>query len=201
MKKRTIRWDRLVPPGMNGRREAGQLAAGLAAGLVWNAAAFLVPFLQEYERLTWVRAAFEPFDRHLRRALIPFALLAGWMVALALVHFVGVGLAFRQQTAPDEAGDNRKYDDTGFHGRHRNVTFGKSAVGAQPVGLVGTFQKIPQVVDQIGGTLHSDSENQAQQGGKPMESAIGKGQRRSDTDKDDGITQRIGSHGQHPCGQ
>ena len=29
MKKRTIRWDRLVPPGMNGRREAGQLAAGL----------------------------------------------------------------------------------------------------------------------------------------------------------------------------
>lgn len=88
MKKRTIRWDRLVPPGMNGRREAGQLAAGLAAGLVWNAAAFLVPFLQEYERLTWVRAAFEPFDRHLRRALIPFALLAGWMVALALVHLL-----------------------------------------------------------------------------------------------------------------
>ena len=38
MKKRTIRWDRLVPPGMNGRREAGRLAAGLAAGLVWNAA-------------------------------------------------------------------------------------------------------------------------------------------------------------------
>ena len=36
MKKRTIRWDRLVPPGMNGRREAGQLAAGLAAGLVWK---------------------------------------------------------------------------------------------------------------------------------------------------------------------
>jgi len=88
MKKRTIRWDRLVPPGTNGRREAGQLAAGLAAGLVWNAAAFLVPFLQEYERLTWVRAAFEPFDRHLRRALIPFALLAGWMVALALVHLL-----------------------------------------------------------------------------------------------------------------
>ena len=28
MKKRTIRWDRLVPPGMNGRREAGRLAAG-----------------------------------------------------------------------------------------------------------------------------------------------------------------------------
>ena len=77
MKKRTIRWDRLVPPGMNGRREAGQLAAGLAVGLVWNAAAFLIPFLQEYERLMWVRAAFEPFDRHLRRALIPFALLAG----------------------------------------------------------------------------------------------------------------------------
>ena len=75
MKKRTVRWDRLVPPGMNGRREAGQLAAGLAAGLVWNAAAFLVPFLQEY-------------DRHLRRALIPFALLAGWMVALALVHLL-----------------------------------------------------------------------------------------------------------------
>ena len=88
MKKRTIRWDRLVPPGMNGRREAGRLAAGLAAGLVWNAAAFLVPFLQEYERLMWVRAAFEPFDRHLRRALIPFALLAGWMVALALVHLL-----------------------------------------------------------------------------------------------------------------
>ena len=63
-------------------------AAGLAVGLVWNAAAFLIPFLQEYERLMWVRAAFEPFDRHLRRALIPFALLAGWMVALALVHLL-----------------------------------------------------------------------------------------------------------------
>lgn len=88
MKKRTIRWDRLVPPGMNGRREAGQLAAGLAVGLVWNAAAFLVPFLQEYERLMWVQAAFEPFDRLLRSALIPFALLAGWMVALALVHLL-----------------------------------------------------------------------------------------------------------------
>ena len=82
------RWDRLVPPGMNGRREAGQLAAGLTAALVWSAAAFLVPFLQDYERLMWVRAAFDPFDRLLRSALVPFALIAGWMLAMALVHIL-----------------------------------------------------------------------------------------------------------------
>lgn len=82
------RWDRLVPPGMNGRREAGQLAAGLAAALVWSAAAFLVPFLRDYERLMWARAAFDPFDRLLRNALVPFALIAGWMLAMALVHIL-----------------------------------------------------------------------------------------------------------------
>lgn len=88
MRKRTIRWDKLVPPGMDGRRETRRLAAGLAAGLAWNAAAFLIPFYQDYERLMWGRAYFDPFDRLLSGALIPFVLLAGWMAALVLVHFL-----------------------------------------------------------------------------------------------------------------
>lgn len=85
MNKRLRRWDRLVPAGMDGPRELRRLAAGLSLSLVWSVLAFLLPYGSAW-RGRWGRMVFPRFDDLLSPALIPFAVTAGGMLALALVH-------------------------------------------------------------------------------------------------------------------
>lgn len=88
MKTRSPRWDRLVPADLDGRREVLRLVLGAVLCLLWNAAAFLVPFIQSCKSLEWAPAVFLPFDIMLEPALVPCALLAGWMAALAITYFL-----------------------------------------------------------------------------------------------------------------
>ena len=108
---------------------------------------------------------------------------------------------------PDEQSDSRgagregERNDAGLHGRKGDVALGEGAVGAQPVGFVGSFHKVPEVVHQIGRALHQHGEQQAQQGRKPVERAVGAGQSRADEDEDHGVAQTIRPHGQYPGGK
>ena len=105
MKKRSPLWDSLVPAELDGGREALRLALGILLCLLWNAAAFLVPFIQMYEALARMPAFFLPFDTMLEPALVPCALLAGWMLALFFfymtAHYRGSRSIYLMRRLPD----------------------------------------------------------------------------------------------------
>ena len=106
-----------------------------------------------------------------------------------------------QQSRSGCTGRQSESRDTALHRPQGDVTFGESAVGTQSVGAVGSFQKVAEIIDQIGRTLHRHGENEAQQSDDRAEAAVSEGQGRSDENKDDGIPQTVRPDGQNPCGE
>ena len=99
------------------------------------------------------------------------------------------------------AGREGESGDSGLHGPKGDVSLGEGAVGAQAVGFVGSFHKVPEVVYEIGRTLHQHGEQQAQQGRQPVECTVGPGQCGADEDEDHGVAEAVRPHGENPCGK
>ena len=95
----------------------------------------------------------------------------------------------------------REARDPRLHGWKGDVPFGESAVGAQPVGPVGSLQKVEEIVYQIGRTLHQYGEQQTQYRGRRMKRSCGICRCRTYEDKDDCIAQTVRPDGQKPCGK
>lgn len=88
---RRLDWDKLVPPGLDGWREAKRLLAGLAAALAWNVWMFVTPCIEMRQRgqRDWTnRWAVPFFSEMLRVSFLGFAPLAVWMPLLAGVHYL-----------------------------------------------------------------------------------------------------------------
>ena len=107
---------------------------------------------------------------------------------------------------PDEqsdargAGRQREARNACLHGREGDVSFGEGAVGPQPVGFVRPFQKIPEVVDQVGRALHQHGEHEAQHGWQPVERMVGIGQCGADQNEDDRVAEAVRPYSQNPGG-
>ena len=106
-----------------------------------------------------------------------------------------------QQSRSGCTGRQSESRDTALHRPQGDVAFGESAVGTQSVGAVGSLQKVAEIIDQIGRTLHRHGEDKTQQSDDRAEAAVGEGQGRSDENEDDGIPQTVRPDGQNPCGE
>ena len=82
--------------------------------------------------------------------------------------------ALAQQCAAYEAGENQHPHYAPFHGYGGDPALCTGAFRAETVGTVAAFQVIVEVVDEVGGDLHTAGKEHTQQSGNNFELSVGK---------------------------